>query len=110
MSVPSNRVRYHGSTPPRKQCTPGDQWGSGGVTAPPGQFRAGFSEQQALELIRKASTMPACQFTPLDKLTVFFFSYNANSDMALISPIPTLLTLSFLDHQARGDLDGAWAD
>jgi len=43
--VPSNRVRHHGSTPPRKQCTPGDQWGSGGIIALPGQFRAGFSEQ-----------------------------------------------------------------
>ena len=46
MSVPSNRVRHHGSTPPRKQCTPGASWGSGGFIAPPGQFRAGFSEQQ----------------------------------------------------------------
>ena len=39
------RVRHHGSTPPRKQCTPGASWGLG-VIAPPGQFRAGFSEQQ----------------------------------------------------------------
>ena len=31
--------------PPRKQCTPGASWGSGGFIAPPGQFRAGFSEQ-----------------------------------------------------------------
>src|SRR5271157_3399515 len=30
--------------------------------------------------------------------------------MALISPIPTLLALSVLDHQARGDLDEAWND
>ena len=30
---------------PRKQCTPGASWGSGGFIAPPGQFRAGFSEQ-----------------------------------------------------------------
>jgi len=65
---------------------------------------------RALELVRKAATMPACQFTPLDKLTVFSSSYNANSDMALISPIPTLLALSVLDHQARGDLDEAWND
>jgi len=28
--------------------------------------------------------------------------------MALISPISPLLALSILDHQARGDLDGAW--
>src|SRR5271157_1705898 len=46
MSVPSNRVRHHGSTPPRKQCTPGASWGLGGIVAPPGQFRAGFSEQE----------------------------------------------------------------
>src|SRR5271165_1080545 len=39
------RVRNHGSTPPRKQCTPGTSWGSRGFIAPPGQFRAGFSEQ-----------------------------------------------------------------
>ena len=39
------RVRHHGSTPPRKQCTPGASWGSGGIIAPSGQFRAGFSEQ-----------------------------------------------------------------
>ena len=36
------RVRHHGSTPHRKQCTPGASWGSGGIIAPPGQFRAGF--------------------------------------------------------------------
>ena len=53
MSVPSNRVRHHGSTPPRKQCTPGASWESGGVIAPPGQFRAGFSEQiRGLESVR----------------------------------------------------------
>src|SRR5271157_239533 len=45
MSVPWNWVRHHGSTPPRKQCTPGASWGSGGFIAPRGQFRAGFSEQ-----------------------------------------------------------------
>src|SRR5271166_3275003 len=39
------RVRHHGSTPPRKQCTPGASWGSGGIVVPPGQFQAGFSEQ-----------------------------------------------------------------
>jgi hypothetical protein len=49
MSVPWNWVRHHGSTPPRKQCTPGASWGSGGIIAPPGQFRAGFSEQQILK-------------------------------------------------------------
>ena len=32
--------------PPRKQCIPGASWGSGGVITPPGQSRAGFSEQQ----------------------------------------------------------------
>ena len=63
-----------------------------------------------LELVRKAATMPACQFTPLDKLTVFSSSYNTNSDMVLMSPIPTLLALTVLEHQARGDLDGAWND
>ncbi len=66
-----------------------------------------------LELVREAAAMPACQFTPLDKLTMFSSSYavgNANSDMTLISPIPTLLALSVLDHQARGDLDEAWND
>ena len=31
MSVPSNRVRHHGSTPPRKQCTPGASTGVRGV-------------------------------------------------------------------------------
>ena len=31
---------------PRKQCTPSAPWGPGGFIAPPGQFRAGFSEQQ----------------------------------------------------------------
>jgi len=48
-SVPSSRVRHHGSTPPRKQCTPGASWGSGGFIAPPGQFRAGFSEQDIID-------------------------------------------------------------
>jgi len=65
---------------------------------------------RGLELIRKAAAMPACQFTPLDKLTMFSASYNANSDMALIRTIPALLGVSVLDHQARGDLDGAWND
>src|SRR5208337_1348654 len=32
MSVPSNRIRHHGSTSPRKQCTPGASWGSGGLS------------------------------------------------------------------------------
>ena len=45
------RVRHHGSTPPRKQCTPGASWGSGGIIVPPGQFRAGFSEQQQFIII-----------------------------------------------------------
>src|SRR5208337_3493756 len=53
MSVPWNWVRHHGSTPPRKQCTPSASWGFGGVVAPPGQFRAGFSEQQFIILARK---------------------------------------------------------
>src|SRR5271157_5382112 len=30
-----------------------DQWGSGGVAAPPGQFRAGFSEQSRKRYRRK---------------------------------------------------------
>ena len=64
-----------------------------------------------LELVRKAATMPACQFSPLDKLTVFSSSYQTNSDIwHVISSIPTLLRVSILDHQARGDLDGAWND
>src|SRR5271166_3442285 len=52
MSVPWNWVRHHGSTPPRKQCTPSASWGPGGLVAPPGQFRAGFSEQQFIILAR----------------------------------------------------------
>ncbi len=64
---------------------------------------------KALELIRKATTMPACQFTRLDQLTLVSPSYDAG-DRALISPIAPLLALSVLDHQARGDLDGAWND
>ena len=35
MSVPWNWVRHHGSTPPRKQCTPGASWGSGGLSRHP---------------------------------------------------------------------------
>ena len=52
------RVRHHGSTPPRKQCTPGAFWGSGGIVAPPSQFQAGFSEQ--LGEFRCQSLMPPC--------------------------------------------------
>ena len=53
MSVPWNRVRHHGSTPPRKQCTPGASWGSRGIIAPRGQSRAGFSEQQTEQISQR---------------------------------------------------------
>src|SRR5271165_4471931 len=58
MSVPWNRVRHHGSTPPRKQCTPGASWGSGGFIAPPGQFRAGFSEQNESMVQLRVTAIP----------------------------------------------------
>ncbi len=54
--------------------------------------------------------MPACQFTPLDNLTVFSSSYKYGGDLVLMNPITPLLALSVLDHQARGDLDDAWND
>ena len=64
----------------------------------------------ALELVRKASSLPFCQFSPLDKLTVFSSSYQTRSDTMALDSIATLLRESILDHQNKGDLDGAWND
>ena len=64
------RCLCHGTGPaprkhaPRKQCTPGASWGSGGVIAPPGQFRAGFSEQFII-LARKDE--PTADYAPTDR-------------------------------------------
>ncbi len=65
---------------------------------------------KSLELIRKAATMPACEFTPLDKLTVFSSRNEYGSAIPNTYPISPLLALSILDHETRGDLDGAWND
>ena len=49
----ARRCLCHGTGPaPRKHAPPqaaypGASWGSGGIIVPPGQFRAGFSEQRA---------------------------------------------------------------
>src|SRR5271157_6626917 len=67
MSVPSNRVRYHGSTPPRKQCTPGASWGSGGYVRPQGSARGGFSEQlNRAEPSATAAVLNERRHSPLD--------------------------------------------
>jgi ABC-type transport system involved in multi-copper enzyme maturation permease subunit len=67
-------------------------------------------QANALELVRKASSMPLCQFSLLDKLTVFSFSSQNNSHLRDIDSIPRLLRESIVDHQDEGDLDGAWND
>ncbi len=54
--------------------------------------------------------MPACRFSPLDKLTVFSSTYQTDSEMIAVNSIPALLARSISDHQSRGDLDAAWAD
>ncbi len=46
------------------------------------------AKANALELVRKASSMPFCQFSPLDKLTVFSSSYQTSSDMMALDSIP----------------------
>jgi hypothetical protein len=64
----------------------------------------------SLELVRKASSMPFCEFSPLDKLTVFSSSYQTNSNRMALDSIETLLRTSILDHQNSGELEGAWDD
>ena len=44
-SVPSFRIRHHGSTPPRERCYPRCAYGVGGFVALIAESRPGFSEQ-----------------------------------------------------------------
>ena len=64
----------------------------------------------ALELIRKASLMPACRFTVLETQTAFSLFEGTSYDIQQTSAIVPLVTLSVLGHQTRGDLDAAWQD
>ena len=64
----------------------------------------------ALELIRKASSMPACRFTELETQTAFSLFNGTSYDDQQTSAIVPLVALSVLDHQTRGDLDAAWQD
>ena len=67
-------------------------------------------ECYALELIRKASLMPACRFTVLETQTAFSLFEGTSYDIQQTSAIVPLVTLSVLGHQTRGDLDAAWQD
>lgn len=65
---------------------------------------------RSLQLIRRAAMMPACQFTPLEQLTIFSPDYFPSSGPHGTLSLFLLLTRSVLDHEARGDLDSAWND
>ena len=61
----------------------------------------------ALDLVRKASALPAVTLVNLERATIF-------SGVEPVALVPTwftgLLALSVADHQAKGDLPGAWQD
>jgi ABC-type transport system involved in multi-copper enzyme maturation permease subunit len=61
---------------------------------------------RAMDLIRKAAKLPACQFSPPDELTVF----TGTRDLPKIRLIPALPAHSVRNRQARGDLESAWSD
>ncbi len=50
MTVPSNRVRHHGSSPPRERCAPRASRGSRGFVAPLTEFPPGLSKQLIISL------------------------------------------------------------
>ncbi len=62
---------------------------------------------EALDLLRKASALPAVTLVNLERATIF-------SGVELVAFAATrftgLLALSVADHQAKGDLPGAWQD
>lgn len=60
----------------------------------------------ALELVRRATRMPRCRFHPLAGRTAF----NALEQVEPTWPVSWLLTVSVLEREAKGDLDGAWRD
>ena len=62
---------------------------------------------KALELLRKAAKMPACQFTDLHQATVFT---SRGEQLPALHPLGILLAHSVRQRQAQGDLDGAWSD
>jgi hypothetical protein len=60
---------------------------------------------EPLELIRRAASMPRCEFMRLDNLTLF-----SPYDMPNMSVLGKLVAGSARDRQERGDLAGSWDD
>ncbi|QDV32765.1 ABC transporter permease subunit [Tautonia plasticadhaerens] len=68
------------------------------------------ANEDVLDLIRRASTRPACRFRDLDRLTLFNLDPPSSMEAPPRLPLARLVAVSARERQHRGDLEGAWED